>query len=291
MKRILLFVLTNLAVVLVLGTTANLLGVTHYLRGGLNLASLMGYCLVFGFGGAFLSLWMSRPMAKWSTGARVISGSEGRTERWLVDTVAYQAQKAGIAMPEVAIYEDDAPNAFATGATRNSALVAVSTGLLASMDAHEVEAVLAHEVSHAAGGDMVTMTLLQGVMNTFVMFAARVVGYFVDRVLLKNDKDDVGIGYTITVFVLDMVFGLVAAMIVAAFSRHREYRADAGAAALMGQPHSMISALQTLGRGRESALPKNLAAFGIAGGGLVALFATHPSIDDRIAALRKAQAN
>lgn len=291
MKRILLFVLTNLAVVLVLGTTANLLGVTHYLRGGLNLASLMGYCLVFGFGGAFLSLWMSRPMAKWSTGARVISGAEGRTERWLVDTVAYQAQKAGIAMPEVAIYEDDAPNAFATGATRNSALVAVSTGLLASMDAHEVEAVLAHEVSHAAGGDMVTMTLLQGVMNTFVMFAARVVGYFVDRVLLKNDKDDVGIGYTITVFVLDMVFGLLAAMIVAAFSRHREYRADAGAAALMGQAQSMISALQTLGRGRESALPKNLAAFGIAGGGLVALFATHPSIDDRIAALRKAQAN
>lgn len=291
MKRILLFVLTNLAVVLVLGTTANLLGVTHYLRGGLNLASLMGYCLVFGFGGAFLSLWMSRPMAKWSTGARVISGSEGRTERWLVDTVAYQAEKAGIAMPEVAIYEDDAPNAFATGATRNSALVAVSTGLLASMDAHEVEAVLAHEVSHAAGGDMVTMTLLQGVMNTFVMFAARVVGYFVDRVLLKNDKDEVGIGYTLTVFVLDMVFGLLAAMIVAAFSRHREYRADAGAAALMGQAQSMISALQTLGRGRESALPKNLAAFGIAGGGLVALFATHPSIDDRIAALRKAQAN
>lgn len=291
MKRILLFVMTNLAVVLVLGTAANLLGVTHYLRGGLNLASLMGYCLVFGFGGAFLSLWMSRPMAKWSTGARVISGAEGRAERWLVDTVARQAEKAGIAMPEVAIYDDAAPNAFATGATRNSALVAVSTGLLESMDAQEVEAVLAHEVSHAASGDMVTMTLLQGVMNTFVMFAARVVGYFVDRVLLKNEKDGVGIGYAITVFVLDMVFGLVAAMIVAAFSRHREYRADAGAAALMGQAHSMISALQTLGRGRESALPKNLAAFGIAGGGLVALFATHPSIDDRIAALRKAQAN
>lgn len=291
MKRILLFVLTNLAVVLVLGTAAHLLGVTHYLRGGLNLASLMGYCLVFGFGGAFLSLWMSRPMAKWSTGARVINGTEGRTERWLVDTVARQAQQAGISMPEVAIYEDDAPNAFATGATRNSALVAVSTGLLAAMDAQEVEAVLAHEVSHAASGDMVTMTLLQGVMNTFVMFAARVVGYFVDRVLLKNEKDEGGIGYFITVFVLDMVFGLVAAMIVAAFSRHREYRADAGAAALMGQSHSMISALQTLGRGRESALPKNLSAFGIAGGGLVALFATHPSIDDRIAALRKAQAN
>lgn len=291
MKRILLFVLTNLAVVLALGTAAHLLGVTHYLRGGLNLASLMGYCLVFGFGGAFLSLWMSRPMAKWSTGARVINGTEGRTERWLVDTVARQAQQAGISMPEVAIYEDDAPNAFATGATRNSALVAVSTGLLAAMDAQEVEAVLAHEVSHAASGDMVTMTLLQGVMNTFVMFAARVVGYFVDRVLLKNEKDEGGIGYFITVFVLDMVFGLVAAMIVAAFSRHREYRADAGAAALMGQTHSMISALQTLGRGRESALPKNLSAFGIAGGGLVALFATHPSIDDRIAALRKAQAN
>lgn len=291
MKRILLFVLTNLAVVLVLGTAAHLLGVTHYLRGGLNLASLMGYCLVFGFGGAFLSLWMSRPMAKWSTGARVINGTEGRTERWLVDTVARQAQQAGISMPEVAIYEDDAPNAFATGATRNSALVAVSTGLLAAMDAQEVEAVLAHEVSHAASGDMVTMTLLQGVMNTFVMFAARVVGYFVDRVLLKNEKDEGGIGYFVTVFVLDMVFGLVAAMIVAAFSRHREYRADAGAAALMGQTHSMISALQTLGRGRESALPKNLSAFGIAGGGLVALFATHPSIDDRIAALRKAQAN
>ncbi|KVP39601.1 protease HtpX [Burkholderia ubonensis] len=287
MKRIFLFILTNLAVVLVLGSVASLLGVNRYLTGaGLNLGALLMFCFVFGFGGAFISLLLSRPMAKWSTGAQVIDGSEGRTEAWLVNTVRRLAESAGVVMPEVAIYDGE-PNAFATGATKNSSLVAVSTGLLRSMNENQVEAVLAHEISHVANGDMVTLTLVQGVMNTFVMFLARVVGYFVDRVLLKNEKDGVGVGYTVTVIVLDLLFGLVAAMIVAAFSRHREYRADAGAAALMGQPHSMISALNALAGRQEGELPKNLAAFGIAGKGALSLFASHPSIDDRIEALNK----
>lgn len=286
MKRIVLFILTNLAVVLVLGTVASALGVNRYLTGaGLNLGALLGFCLVFGFGGAFISLLLSRPMAKWSTGARVVDGSEGRTEAWLVNTVRGLAEKAGVAMPEVAIYDGE-PNAFATGATKNSSLVAVSTGLLHSMDENQVEAVLAHEMSHVANGDMVTLALVQGVMNTFVMFLARVVGHFIDRVLLKNDKGGAGIGYIASVFVLDLLFGLVAAMIVAAFSRHREYRADAGAAVLMGQPHSMISALKVLGARQEGELPKNLAAFGITGKGVLSLFASHPSIEARIQALQ-----
>ena len=287
MKRILLFVLTNLAIVLVLGITASVLGVNRYLVGtGLNLGALLAYCLVFGFGGAFISLLLSRPMAKWSTGARVVDGSDGAAEAWLVRTVGALAEKAGIAMPEVAIFDGE-PNAFATGATKNSSLVAVSTGLLRTMSDEQVEAVLAHEVAHIANGDMVTMTLVQGVMNTFVMFLARVVGYFVDRVLLKNEKEGTGIGYFVTVLVLDLVFGLVAAIIVAAFSRHREYRADAGAAHLMGQPHSMISALATLGGQRDATLPKNLAAFGISGNRALSLFASHPAIDARIDALRR----
>lgn len=287
MKRILLFVLTNLAIVLVLGITASLLGVNRYLAGtDLNLSSLLLYCLVFGFGGAFVSLLMSRPIAKWTTGARVIyDPSEGRTEAWLLRTVGELSTKAGIAMPEVAIFVGE-PNAFATGATKNSSLVAVSTGLLQTMSEEQVEAVLAHEVAHIANGDMVTMTLVQGVMNTFVMFLARVVGYFVDRVLLKNEKEGAGIGYIVSVIVLDLVFGLVAAIIVAAFSRHREYRADAGAAALMGQPNSMISALAALGGRQDGTLPKNLAAFGINGKGMLSLFASHPPIEARIEALR-----
>ncbi|KVP75448.1 heat-shock protein HtpX [Burkholderia ubonensis] len=286
MKRIFLFILTNLAVVLVLGTAASLLGVNRYLTGtGINLGALLGFCLVFGFGGAFISLLLSRPMAKWSTGAQVIDGSEGRSEAWLVNTVRKLAEAAGISMPEVAIY-DGAPNAFATGASKNRSLVAVSTGLLQTMNENQVEAVLAHEMAHVANGDAVTLTLIQGVLNTFVMFLARVVGYFVDRVLLKNDKEGVGIGYTVSVVVLDLLFGLVAAMIVAAFSRHREYRADAGAAALMGQPHSMISALNALAGRQEGELPKNLAAFGITGKGVMSLFASHPSIDARIKALQ-----
>ena len=288
MKRILLFVLTNLAIVLVLGISASLLGVNRYLVGtGLNLGALLMYCLVFGFGGAFISLLLSRPMAKWSTGARVISEpAAGPTEAWLLRTVCELSAKAGIAMPEVAIF-DGAPNAFATGATKNSSLVAVSTGLLQTMNEEQVEAVLAHEVAHIANGDMVTMTLVQGVMNTFVMFLARLVGYFVDRVLLKNEKEGAGVGYIVSVMVLDLVFGLAASIIVAAFSRHREYRADAGAAELMGQPRSMISALGALAGQQEASMPKNLAAFGINGGGMMSLFASHPPLSARIDALRQ----
>lgn len=292
MKRIALFLLTNLAVMLILSTTASLLGVNKWMTSqGINFGSLLVFCALFGFGGAFISLLMSKPIAKWSTGARVIDGSEGSTEYWLVSTVAQLASRAGIGMPEVAVYEGE-PNAFATGASRNSALVAVSTGLLSAMERSQVEAVLAHEVGHVAENDMVTLTLIQGVVNTFVMFIARVVGYVVDRVILKNDEDEPGIGYTISVIVLDIFFGVLATIIVAAFSRHREFRADAKATALMGNRQPMISALQTLalmqGDG-HSALPKNMQAFGIAGGGgLMALFATHPPLEARIAALRSA---
>jgi heat shock protein HtpX len=286
MKRIALLILTNLAVVLVLGTVASLFGVNRYLVGtGLNLSALLVYCFVFGFGGAFISLLISRPVAKWSTGATVISGKEGPMEAWLLATVTSLAEKAGVAMPQVAIYEGEA-NAFATGATRNRSLVAVSTGLLRTMGRQQVEAVLAHEIAHVANGDMVTLTLLQGVLNTFVMFLSRLVGQVIDRGFFKNDKDELGAGYMVTVFVLDLVFGLVASMIVAAYSRHREYRADAGSAALMGKPDAMISALKALGGNGESALPKNLAAFGIAGKRVWALFASHPTINARIAALQ-----
>lgn len=290
MKRIVLFLLTNLAVMLVLSLAASILGINRWMTSqGINFGSLLVFCALFGFGGAFISLLLSKPMAKWSTGARVIDGSEGSTEYWLVSTVGKLASRAGIGMPEVAVYEGE-PNAFATGASRNAALVAVSTGLLSSMDRSQVEAVLAHEVGHVAENDMVTLTLIQGVVNTFVMFIARVVGYAVDRVILKNNDDAPGIGYTVSVIVLDLLFGLLATMIVAAFSRHREFRADAKAAALMGNTQPMISALQTLALmqdGSHSALPRNMQAFGItSGGGLMALFATHPPLEARIAALR-----
>lgn len=293
MKRIALFLLTNLAVMLVLSTTASLLGVNKWMTSqGINFGSLLIFCALFGFGGAFISLLISKPIAKWCTGARVIDGSEGSTEYWLVSTVAKLASRAGIGMPEVAVYEGE-PNAFATGASKNSALVAVSTGLLSAMERSQVEAVLAHEVGHVVENDMVTLTLIQGVVNTFVMFIARVIGYVVDRVILKNDEDAPGIGYTISVIVLDILFGVLATMIVAAFSRHREFRADAKAAALMGNRQPMISALQTLALMQDdghTALPKNMQAFGIAGGGggLMALFATHPPLEARIAALRGA---
>lgn len=289
MKRIALFLLTNLAVMLVLSMTASLLGINSWMTArGINFGSLLVFCALFGFGGAFLSLLLSKPLAKWSTGARVIDGSEGSTEYWLVSTVAKLAARAGIGMPEVAVYEGE-PNAFATGASKNSALVAVSTGLLSAMERSQVEAVLAHEVGHVVENDMVTLTLVQGVVNTFVMFIARVVGYVVDRVILKNDEDAPGMGYTISVIVLDILFGVLATMIVAAFSRHREFRADAKAAVLMGNTQPMITALQTLALMQDSgysALPKNMQAFGIAGGGgLIALFATHPPLEKRIAAL------
>lgn len=291
MKRVVLFVLTNLAVMLVLGITASLLGVNRFLTAnGLNLGALLGFALIMGFGGAIISLLMSKPMAKWSTGARVINGSEGPTERWIVGTVQGFAQKAGIGMPEVALYEGE-PNAFATGAFKNSALVAVSTGLLQSMQRDEVEAVIGHEVAHVANGDMVTMTLIQGVMNTFVVFLSRAIGYVVDKVILKNDREGPGLGYYVTTIVLDIVLGVLAAVIVAWFSRQREYRADAGAAALMGRREPMMRALARLGGLDPGELPKSVATMGINGrpSGLMALFSSHPPIEDRIRALQQAQ--
>ena len=287
MKRILLFVLTNLAVVLVLGVVASLLGVNRFLTSnGLNLTALLGYALIMGFGGAFISLLISKPVAKWSSGVQVIAQPSNADEKWLVDTVQKLSDKAGIGMPEVGIFEGD-PNAFATGAFRNSALVAVSTGLLQNMTHEEIEAVLAHEVAHIANGDMVTMTLIQGVMNTFVVFLSRVVGYAVDSFLRKNDEENTGpgMGYWITTIVLDIVLGFAAAIVVAWFSRHREFRADAGAADLMGRKQPMVNALARLGGLHTADLPKSVAAMGIAGG-IGQLFSTHPPIEDRIAALQ-----
>ncbi len=291
MKRILLFVVTNLAVMLVLGIAASLLGVNRYLTAnGLNLGLLLGFAAVMGFGGAIISLLMSKPMAKWSTGAQVINDSPDATHRWLVSTVEGFAKKAGIGMPEVALYDGE-PNAFATGAFRNSALVAVSTGLLHTMNREEVEAVIGHEVAHVANGDMVTMTLIQGVMNTFVVFLSRVIGYFVDKVVLRNDREGPGIGYYITTIVLDIVLGVLAAVIVAWFSRQREYRADAGAAQLMGRKQPMINALARLGGLDPGELPQSVATMGISGrpSGVMALFSSHPPIEDRIRALQQAQ--
>jgi heat shock protein HtpX len=287
MKRILLFVLTNLAVVLVLGMVASLLGVNRYLTAnGLNLGALLGYALIMGFGGAIISLLISKPVAKWSSGVQVIAQASNADEKWLVDTVQKLADKAGIGMPEVGIFEGD-PNAFATGAFKNSALVAVSTGLLQNMTHEEIEAVLAHEVAHIANGDMVTMTLIQGVMNTFVVFLSRVIGYAVDSFLRKNDEENTGpgMGYWITTIVLDIVLGFAAAIVVAWFSRHREFRADAGAADLMGRKQPMMNALARLGGLHTAELPKSVAAMGIAGG-IGQLFSTHPPIEERIAALQ-----
>ena len=290
MKRIVLFLATNLAIMLVLGISASLLGVNKFLTAnGLNLGMLLGFAALMGFGGAFISLWMSKPIAKWSTGARVIAQPANATEAWLVDTVARQARTAGIAMPEVAIYQGE-PNAFATGATKNAALVAVSTGLLESMTHEEVEAVLAHEVAHVANGDMVTLTLVQGVVNTFVIFLARVVAYAVDSFLRKDDEQSSGpgIAYLVTSVVCDILFGILASIIVAWFSRQREFRADRGAAGILGTPRPMIAALQRLGGIAQGGLPKNLAASGISGGGVLGLFSSHPSTEERIAALQRA---
>ena len=287
MKRILLFVLTNLAVVLVLGIVSRLLGVDRFLTAnGMNLGALLGFALVMGFGGAIISLLISKPMAKWSAGVQIIEQPRNQDEAWIVDTVRKFADKAGIGMPEVGIFEGD-PNAFATGAFRDSALVAVSTGLLHNMTREEVEAVIGHEVAHIANGDMVTMTLIQGVMNTFVVFLSRVIGYAVDSFLRKNDEESSGpgMGYYITTIVLDIVLGFVAAIIVAWFSRQREFRADAGAAQLMGRKQPMINALARLGGLHSAELPKSVAAMGIAGG-IGQLFSTHPPIEERIAALQ-----
>ncbi len=288
MKRVLLFLATNLAVMLVLSVVTSLLGVNRFLTAnGLNLGMLLAFAGVIGFGGAFISLLMSKMMAKWSTGARVIESPSSSTEVWLVDTVARLAKRANLPMPEVAIYDGE-PNAFATGASKNSSLVAVSTGLLQSMTREEAEAVLAHEVAHIANGDMVTLTLIQGVVNTFVVFLSRVVGYAVDSFLRRNDQESSGpgIGYMVTSMICEVVFGILASMIVAYFSRQREFRADAGAAQLMGSVTPMQNALRRLGNLHTEPLPQNMAASGIAGGqGWMALFSTHPPLEERISAL------
>ncbi|MES2025095.1 MAG: protease HtpX [Pseudomonadota bacterium] len=292
MKRIFLFIATNIAVIAVMSVVLSLLGVDRFItQAGLNLPMLLAFSLVVGFTGSFISLLISKPMAKWSTGARVITAPSSSTELWLIDSVRKLSERAGITMPEVAVYDGE-PNAFATGAFKNSALVAVSTGLLQSMTKDEVEAVLAHEVAHVANGDMVTMTLVQGVVNTFVVFLSRVVGYFVDRALSSrnNNSGGQGMGYFITVMVCQVVFGIAASVIVAWFSRHREFRADAGAAKLLGSPQPMMKALARLGGIEPSSLPEGLASLGINDKpGFAALFSSHPPIEDRIAALRNIQ--
>jgi len=287
MKRIVLFVLTNLAIVLVLGVVSSLLGVDKFLTAnGLNLGALLGFALVMGFGGAFISLLISKPIAKWSAGVQLIGQPQSADEQWLLDTVRKFANQAQIGMPEVGIFEGE-PNAFATGAFKNSALVAVSTGLLQGMTREEVEAVIGHEVAHIANGDMVTMALIQGVMNTFVVFISRLVGYAVDSFLRRNDEENTGpgIGYFVTTIVMDIVLGFLAAIVVAWFSRQREFRADAGAAQLMGHKQPMINALARLGGMQAGELPKSMAAMGIAGG-IGQLFSTHPPLEERIAALQ-----
>jgi len=291
LKRILLFVLTNVMVVAVLGVVASLLGVNRFLTAnGLNLGALLGFALIMGFGGAIISLLISKPMAKWSAGVRIINDPQSPDEAWIVQTVRNFADKAGIGMPEVGIFEGD-PNAFATGAFKNSSLVAVSTGLLQNMTREEVEAVIGHEVAHVANGDMVTMTLIQGVMNTFVVFLSRVIGYAVDSFLQRNNErsSGPGIGYFVTTIVLDIVLGFAAAIVVAWFSRQREYRADAGAAQLMGRKQPMMNALARLGGLTPGELPKSVEAMGITGK-LGSLFATHPPIEERIAALQNSAA-
>ena len=290
MKRIFLFVLTNLAVVVVLGMAASLLGVNRFLTAnGLNLGMLLGYAALIGFGGAIISLLISKPVAKWSSGVRVINDPQNADEAWIVETVRRLSDKAGIAMPEVGIFEG-APNAFATGAFKNSALVAVSTGLLQGMTREEIEAVLGHEIAHVSNGDMVTMTLIQGVMNTFVVFLSRVIGYAVDSFLRKGSDSNSGpgIGYYVSTIVLDIVLGFAAAIVVAWFSRQREFRADAGAAHLLGRRQPMINALARLGGMVPGELPKASQALGIAGG-VGQWFSTHPPIEERIAALQNAQ--
>ena len=291
MKRVLLFLATNLAIIVVLSITLRLLGVERILdeQGvGLDLNALLIFAAVFGFGGSFISLAISKWMAKRSTGAQVIEQPGSEVERWLVDTVSRQAREAGIKMPEVAIYQSQAPNAFATGMTRNSSLVAVSSGLMHSMNRDEVEAVLAHEVSHVANGDMVTLALVQGVVNTFVIFLSRVIGHTVDRVIFKNERGH-GIAFWVTTIIAEIVLGILASIIVMWFSRQREFRADAGGARLAGR-EKMISALERLKTGVSEPLPDQLAAFGIAGGlgsGIKKLFMSHPPLDERIETLRR----
>jgi heat shock protein HtpX len=286
MKRIVLFLVTNLAVMVVLSIVTNLLGLNRALAAnGLNLGALLVFSAIIGFGGAFISLLLSKTMAKWSTGAQVITSPRNEAETWLLASVKRLADKAGIAMPDVAMYEGE-PNAFATGAFKNSALVAVSTGLLNAMSREEIEAVLGHEVTHVANGDMVTLALIQGVVNTFVVFLARVVGSIVDRTVFRTTRG-IGPGYYITVLVCEIVFGVLASIVVAWFSRQREFRADAGSAKYLGTPQPMMHALARLGGLPPGELPKSLSGFGITDKtGVMALFATHPPIAERIRALQ-----
>ncbi len=290
MKRILLFLATNVAVLAVLAIVTRVFGLDGYLEaeGGIDLKSLLIYSAIIGFTGSLISLAASKMIAKSTTGARVIVQPANSTESWLVAAVQKHATRAGIGMPEVAIFDSPEPNAFATGARRNSALVAVSTGLLQNMRQNEVDAVLAHEVAHIANGDMVTMTLIQGVINTFVIFLSRLVGFFVDRVILKNDRG-AGIGFFVTSLVAQIVLGFLASSIVMWFSRRREFRADAGGAEMAGTPN-MVAALERLQAAHQPAqLPAQLKAFGIAGGapsGWRRLFMSHPPLAERIAALR-----
>jgi heat shock protein HtpX len=286
MKRIFLLIATNFAVLILLSIVASVLGLDRWLTAnGIDYGRLLLFSAVLGFGGAFISLLMSKTIAKWSVGAQTIDGSEGTTQYWLVQTVHRLADKAGIGKPEVAIYEGPA-NAFATGAFRDSALVAVSSGLMESMSREEVEAVLGHEVTHVANGDMVTLTLIQGVLNTFVFFLSRVVGTIVDRTIFRTERG-VGPGFYITVMVCQILFGILASIIVAWFSRRREFRADAGSAGLLGTPQPMIAALRRLGSVHSGGLPDSVKAFGInSDSKLFALFATHPPIEVRIAALQ-----
>jgi len=289
MKRIVLFIATNLAVLVVLSVALRLFGVDQVMNAqGIDYRALLIFSVIVGFAGSIISLLISKQAAKWSTGAQVIDGTESSEARWLVETVRRLSDKAGIGMPEVAIYEG-APNAFATGAFKNSALVAVSTGLLQSMNREEVEAVLGHEVAHVANGDMVTMTLIQGVVNTFVVFLSRVVGFFIDRAVFRNQEGH-GPGFFITVLVCQIVFGLLASIIVAWFSRQREFRADAGSAAYLGTPTPMINALARLGGVDAQTLPDGVRTLGITDkAGIMALFSTHPPMEARIAALRARQ--
>jgi heat shock protein HtpX len=292
MKRIFLLVVTNVAVMVVLSLVIQVFGLDRALaQQGMNVTGLLVISAVFGFGGAFISLLISKWMAKRAMGVKVITNPANETERWLVNVVTQQAQTAGIGMPEVGIFDSPEPNAFATGANKNSALVAVSSGLLRNMRREEVEAVLGHEVSHVANGDMVTLTLIQGVMNTFVFFLARIIGGIVDKVILKNERGN-GIGYFVTVIAAQIVLGFLAGMVVAWFSRQREFRADAGGAHLAGT-NSMIGALEALKRVHTpTALPEQMKAFGIndaAPTGLRRLLMSHPPLDERIAALNSAR--
>lgn len=291
MKRILLFLATNVAVLVVLAVVSQIFGLDGYLdeQGGIDLKGLLIFSAIIGFSGSLISLAASKKIAKWTTGARVIEEPANSTESWLVQTVKKHASQAGIGMPDVAIFDSPEPNAFATGARRNSALVAVSTGLLQSMRQNEVDAVLAHEVAHIANGDMITMTLIQGVINTFVIFLSRLVGFFVDRVILKNDRG-VGPGFYLTSIAAQILLGILASTIVMWFSRQREFRADAGSAEMSGS-QNMIAALESLKAAHQPAqLPDQLKAFGISGGGAPGgfrrLFMSHPPLDERIAALR-----